>query len=106
MGHGQDGLSLTGQSRGNNEGPMIVSWPYQNLLIPFGGSPLPSRANPDSSLASTALWELAYLSFSPNPHSALSHHTLSFSYARAPCLQAFAYAVPPAWDAPHAHTFT
>lgn len=68
MGHGQDGPNLMGQNRGNNEDPMIgVSWPHQNLLIPFSGSPLPSRANPDSSLASMAFWELAYLSISPNP---------------------------------------
>lgn len=96
MGHGQDGLSLTGQSRGENEGPVVgIPWPHQNLLTPFSGSPLPSRTDSDSSPLSTALWELA------QPSST----TLSFSYAHTPCLQALhVLSPPPGVLRMHAHT--
>lgn len=88
MGHGQDGPSLMGQSRGENEGPVVgVPWPHQNLLTPFSGSPLPSSADSDSSPPSTAQWELAQ----PSP--------------TTPCLQALHVLFPlPEVLHMHAHT--
>lgn len=67
MGHGQDGPSLMGQSRGRNEGPVVgVPWPHQNLLHP-SVAPLCPQGQIQIPPPPTALWELAQPS---------SHHTL------------------------------
>lgn len=105
MGHGQDGPSLRGQSRGKNEGPMTgVPSPHGNLLAPFSGSRCPERKSRVLTGFKDPVGVGSHFSISPTPNSPVLHHTLSFSYAHTPCLQAFAYAVPSAW-ASHTHIY-
>lgn len=74
MGHGQDGPSLRGQSRGKNEGPMTgVPSPHGNLLAPFSGSRCPERKSRVLTGFKDPVGVGSHFSISPTPNSYTTH---------------------------------